>query len=82
MSIVEFKRWNKDGWTEIADLEDDFDRGVRKLYARKIDGVWHYAIVHWYHQTSTAVVEFANGRLKTNERETELAGTAEDYRRT
>ena len=58
--------WWHDKESEISDLEceDDYYRAV---HARKVDGQWEYAIVHWVHGTRSLMCIFRNGKVEKME---------------
>lgn len=54
-------KWHEKERNEIATLESDYEIGITKLCARKLEAGWEYAVVHWYHYNCTVVSRFMNG---------------------
>lgn len=59
--------WEQDEY-QIAEIENDFDRGITYLMAHLTEqGLWEYAIVQWRYGSAYLMLQFSSGLVTLNQ---------------
>jgi hypothetical protein len=56
--------WYEDDDNMLFELENSLSHGITNLMGHQLeDGIWEYAIVHWWYGSCTPIVLFHNGKV-------------------